>query len=145
MSDIVWKNMSAKVINDILQDYLTVVITPITHYRATHGLPTHPTNIGWNIHCMSLKAPELTKQYDHISFWILAAGVCLGLILLISTLIQKEKRPYPFFPWVLAGIIISLWFTLGDGAPPNDRYYLIIYLIYAIIPIIGYARFSLKE
>ena len=145
MSDIVWKNMSGKVISDIFQDYMTVVITPLTHYRATHGLPTRPTNIGWNMHCLSLKTPELTKQYDDISFWILAAGVCLGLILLIASLIQKEKRPYPIFPWILAGIIISLWFTLGDGAPPNDRYYLIIYLVYAVIPIIGYFRLLNKN
>lgn len=35
-------------------------------------------------------------------------------------------------PGFLLCVIIALWFSIGDGAPPNDRYALLHYIIWTL-------------
>lgn len=35
-------------------------------------------------------------------------------------------------PGFLLCLIIALWFSVGDGAPPNDRYALLHYIIWTL-------------
>ena len=36
-------------------------------------------------------------------------------------------------PYIGMSMILTLWFSLGDGAPPNDRYAMIIYITWSLL------------
>lgn len=135
MAGIVWEHQSGKVIRDIADDTLSLAAAPLTHYLAVHEMRGH-TNIPWNIHCLSTVTPERTKQYDDAGLLILLVCLMIWLLILIPDLILNGRsRQHPMGVFLIAGAIICLWFSLGDGAPPNDRYALIIYTFYGLLPV----------
>ena len=136
MAGIVWNRQSEKVLYDIGEDFISFLFSPLTHYQARHGLH-NSNNVGWNLHCLSSVTPELTGKYDEYSVVLLLIISGIGLVLfLIDCFTHSLTKPvFPHWVFLAATVTISLWFSLGDGAPPNDRYTLIGYIFYAIFPI----------
>jgi len=132
MAKIVLKHQGGKVLIDTTEDILTMFFTPFS--SLLHHYNLCDKNDSWNIHCMSTATPNLTNIYNlyfHFSF------LFLFMINFLYWLIYKIKRTPPnkcvtFTPYVIMSIILTLWFCIGDGAPPNSRYALIIYVAWGV-------------
>lgn len=136
MARVVWERQGGKVLRDIGESLIFVLATPLLHYLHVNGIYTR-SNIGWNMHCLSAASPALTKLYDRIGFDVLALTLALWAILWIIDRAMGVRRREPLLikPFLIASALLCLWFTLGDGAPPNDRYMLIVYTTYALWPL----------
>lgn len=141
MAQIVWKHSSKAIMKDIGETTRYVLVTPLMHYMSVKGY-YNKTNIGWNMHCLSSGMPEFTTFYDENAFYLLVAALAVTLIIAVGNRIRRIGRGTPLllWPYIIESVIICLWFTLGDGAPANDRYMLIIYVTYAIIPLMQFYR-----
>lgn len=130
MASIVFKNQPVKVIWDITNDILCVVFTPVSAFLSMYGMAD--TADEWNLHCVSQNSPKLSNFYYTFylhTFIVFFAVSCIVYVL------DKKKKPLSFFsilaPGFLLCLIIALWFSIGDGAPPNDRYALLHYIVWA--------------
>lgn len=131
------KNDFGGVVYDIVEDYISFVFTPFSSYLGLYGLCEVAAS--WNIYCMSAKTPYLTTFYNLIGHYIFFA---ILILVLISIFTNKRNR---FYSIIKNNIIISLIleillrgavFSFPFGAPPNDRYALIVYVIWAFIVLI---------
>lgn len=138
MAAVVFKNQPGKVIFDILEDITCVIFTPVSAFLSTHGLVD--TADSWNLHCVSQTSQTLSTVYYNYylyTFMFLFLLSCLtGIFRLIShrSSAGKASGAKGIFrllaPGFLLCVIIALWFSLGDGAPPNDRYAMLHYIIW---------------
>ena len=138
MAKVVWKHSHWKVLKDISEDILTMAATPISSLLHYYGVVEK--NDSWNITCMSQKTPELTKIYDLYYLYTLLL-MLLGNIILIAKFKYLNNLKYllkVIMPFVVMSAVITIWFSIGDGAPPNDRYALIIYILWSMIVLSGY-------
>lgn len=136
MAAIVFANQPGKVLRDIGEDILAMAATPISSLLNSYKLCKKGDS--WNVHCMSTEHPELTVRYNRyyqFTFLILlAAGILRAVIGRIRGENRKLKVLFgTLMPYIGMGVILTLWFSLGDGAPPNDRYAMLIYLVWSLI------------
>lgn len=136
MAAVVFDKNTKKVIGDIGEDVAAMAFTPISSLLNAKGRCSKADS--WNIDCMSTVTPDLTVQYNtyyQYTFLVLAS---FGLLLTICACLSHRRRNLRSFvkfliPFAGMSMILTLWFSLGDGAPPNDRYALIIYLFWSLI------------
>lgn len=93
-----------------------------------------------NLHCVSQSSETLSKifyRYYLDTFMILFLAGWLILIIQRVKRAQEGRRnkhektiSQLLAPGFLLCVIIALWFSIGDGAPPNDRYALLHYVIW---------------
>ena len=150
MAGVVLRNQGGKVLYDITDDFLGFLFAPTTAYLSYHGKVE--TNNGWNLHCCSSKTPKLVDQY--VRSYNLLFGVvlfiCAIIMFLYRSFIIKDEKHRAFIglwaPFLAMTVIISLWFSLGDGAPPNDRYVLIGHMTWAmfILGMFGVSQSNIK-
>ncbi len=143
MAKIVLKNYPIKVIGDITEDIVCVIFTPVSALLSHYGLVQKNDN--WNLACCSNINPELSKTYYRYylySFNLLLLICGLWLFLSIFSRLMYKHKQGDFvksvhvsfrclLPHFLLCILIALWFSIGDGAPPNDRYALLHYVVWA--------------
>lgn len=144
MAEVVWEHDADKVLLDIGGNFGMTMVSPVMHYLAVKGV-YRKNNIGWNMHCLSQATPELTNVYDMFGFYILI--VLLGIEVVIGTIDVllrirgrlrgrwKLDNGCPLSPFIISSFLICLWFSVGDGAPPNDRYTLIVYTTFGLMAI----------
>lgn len=99
------------------------------------------TNDEWNLYCCLTKTEKLSDAYYHyyifffgIVFWIIA------FIISILKLVAQRKCPIydPLFAsfakkmilYIAMSALICAWFSLGDGALPNDRYVTLCHVVW---------------
>lgn len=139
MAKVVWKNESGKVMGDIAKCFLGFLFPHTNAYLSYHGMVE--TNDEWNLYCCSTKTEKLSDAYYHyyifffgIVFWIIA------FIISILKLVAQRKCPIydPWFasfakkmiPYIAMSALICAWFSLGDGALPNDRYVTLCHVVW---------------
>lgn len=138
MAAVVFKNQPGKVIFDILEDITCVIFTPVSAFLSIYGVVK--TADSWNLHCVSQSSETLSKifyRYYLDTFMILFLAGWLILIIQRVKRAQEGRRnkhektiSQLLAPGFLLCVIIALWFSIGDGAPPNDRYALLHYVIW---------------
>lgn len=135
MAKVVFEHQTKKVLLDIGEDISAMLCTPISSLLNAKKLCKKGDS--WNITCMSNVTPELTKNYNLYylySFWYLGVTAILQNI----RFSRKKKAGYTkkiftaLSPFITMSVILTLWFSVGDGAPPNDRYALIIYMTWSM-------------
>lgn len=133
MAKIVFHNQPLKVLSDIVEDIICVIFTPISAYLSRYG--NVQTADSWNLYCVSRTSETFSNIYYAYylnSFMSLLVIACLCFAL---RLFRRERGAFTvsklLAPGFLMCLIIALWFSIGDGAPPNDRYALLHYVIWA--------------
>lgn len=147
MAAVVFRNQPVKVIGDICEDILCVFFTPISAWLSTLGVVD--TADDWNLYCVSQNSRSLSNFYYHfylyffIVLFVIACAIILRKHLCTKKVSGKTasetagkqkdiKMSRLLWPGFLLCLIISLWFSIGDGAPPNDRYALLHYIIWTL-------------
>ena len=138
MASVVFHNQPGKVILDILEDITCVIFTPVSAFLSSYGLVQ--TADDWNLHCVSQSNPELSTFYYNYYLHTFIILFVLSCLILLFRFIRKAgaKRStknsisHLLAPGFLLCIIIALWFSIGDGAPLNDRYALLHYIIWTL-------------
>ncbi len=131
MAAIVFGSQTKIVLLEIMEDIACMLFTPVTACLARHI--TISTSYNWNLYCAETITPELTESwYVYYVHSFLVMFILAGLYTLYSLIRKKSfgevtKKLGPGFALCL---IITLWFSIGDGAPPNDRYALLHYVIW---------------
>lgn len=136
MAKVVFFHQTKKVLLDIGEDILSMAATPFSSMLNVHNLCRKGDS--WNIYCMSSKTPKLTvfyNQFYQASFLFL---ILLGLLICIwrrnhQITSNTGAALRVLLPYIGMSLILTLWFSLGDGAPPNDRYAMIIYITWAMV------------
>lgn len=138
MARIVFENQTKKVLFDIGEDIAAMFFTPLSSLLNTKRLCSKGDS--WNVHCMSSVTPNLTRRYNawyQYTFLILAV---MGMVCAVFSVFDRKRKGLQrlfrtLLPYFGMSVILTLWFSLGDGAPPNDRYALIIYLFWSLMSI----------
>lgn len=143
MAGVVFERQPVKVCTDILEDIACSFFTPVSAFLSTRGLAE--TADDWNLHCVSQKSPALSRIYYMIylyTYMLLFLCCCIIIFNEYFVCIRKKhgkkrirqvvKVRKLLWPGFLLCFIISLWFSIGDGAPPNDRYALLHYIIWTL-------------
>lgn len=138
MAGVVFDKNTKKVLNDIGEDIAAMFFTPVSSFLNARGRCDKADS--WNIHCMSTVTPDLTNGYNtfyQVSFLIL---IGIGCILSCYAVLRHKKRNLKCYlkvllPYLGMSVILTLWFSLGDGAPPNDRYALLIYFFWSLVSV----------
>lgn len=140
MATIVFKNQPGKVIFDILEDIACVIFTPISAFLSTYGLVN--TADSWNLHCVSQSSQMLSTFYYNYYLYTFMFLFILSCILGIFRFIRQRSAAkisiktrgifHLLAPGFLLCVIIALWFSIGDGAPPNDRYAMLHYVVWTL-------------
>ena len=138
MASVVFHNQPVKVIMDILEDITCVIFTPVSAFLSSYGLVQ--TADDWNLHCVSQSSPRLSAFYYNYYLHTFIILFILSCLILLFRFIRKAgtKRSknnsisHLLAPGFWLCIIIALWFSIGDGAPPNDRYALLHYIIWTL-------------
>lgn len=136
MASVVFANQPQKVLTDIGEDVLAMIATPFSSYLNTKGRCNKADS--WNIYCLSSETPELTVQYNSFYHYSFMSLLVIGILICIILKVEKQELQIlklfrKLMPCFGMCIILTLWFSLGDGAPPNDRYALIIYLSWSLV------------
>ena len=87
---------------------------------------------------MSTRTPALTKHYNFYYQYSFVVSILLGGMITVIHVGKKKRQNIgravsAFMPYLLFGGVLTLWFCLGDGAPPNDRYAMILYITWALL------------
>lgn len=147
MAAVVFKNQPVKVVWDILEDIACVYFTPVSAFLSSLGIVNTADN--WNLHCVSQISPSLSNFYYYFylyTFMIFLGSACAALLWKFFSRKMSAKRKnsgaeatknsvkisHLLKPGFLLCLIIALWFSVGDGAPPNDRYALLHYIIWTL-------------
>ncbi|MCD7883737.1 MAG: hypothetical protein LUI87_08580 [Lachnospiraceae bacterium] len=131
MAAIVFDTQTKLVLFEIMEDITCMLFTPVTACLARHM--TISTSYSWNLYCAKTITPKLAQSwYAYYVHSFLVMFILAGLYTLYSLIRKKSfgdvaKKLGPGFALCL---IITLWFSIGDGAPPNDRYALLHYIIW---------------
>lgn len=136
MAAIVFKNQPLKVLGDIGEDILAMTMTPFSSLLNAKGLCDKGDS--WNVHCMSTADEPLTVTYNSYYQYTFLILFAFGVLLTMWAGVRKENRNVGkllrgMLPFWGMGVVFTLWFCIGDGAPPNDRYALIIYTNWSIL------------
>lgn len=137
MAKVVWENESDKVIADIIDDFIGFEFPHVTTYKGYYSLTK--TNNAWNVKCMSAVAPKLTDFYvRYYGFWMGVVLFAVAIFVFIHQALNYDNKLLKSFckimlPFLGMCTIISLWFSVGKGAPPNDRYVLIGHAVWTMI------------
>lgn len=148
MALIVFKNQPGKIIGDIVEDLLCVVFTTQSTLLSKYKLAS--TAHSWNIKCVSGGNKQLTQIYDKyylhtFNFVFIFLLVLAGCCVLKERKVELLKSVFEGkLPYIAMSLIIAAWFSIGDGAPPNDRYALIVYLTEFLL-LIGFVEVILGE
>lgn len=142
MALVVFHNQPIKILTDIFEDVFAFFFIPWTAFGSHFHLVD--SSCAWNIYCMSSAAEWLTHIYNYLFIF----GYCmvffpLSLIFFFS---DRNLRQHAIFLklYFAMALVLSLWFGLGDGAPPNDRYTLLMYLMWGMLTEICFFNFSAK-
>lgn len=135
MAWVVFSRQPLKVMGDIGEDIAAMTFTPISSMMNAYGLCKKGDS--WNIYCMSSLDEALTKRYNSYYQYSFLGLLLLGILMSIGAFCRKEDRGVKrllksTMPFWGMGLILTLWFCLGDGAPPNDRYALLIYYNWSV-------------
>lgn len=131
MAKVVWKNEPGKVIGDTARCFVGFFFPHTNAYLSYHGKTE--TNNGWNLHCWSTKTEKLSDEYYHyyifffgVVFWGIAIVLSLLKLLTPKKCVLHDVKfalyAKKLVPYIAMSALICAWFSLGDGAPPNDRY-----------------------
>ena len=138
MAKVVFQKNTKEVVFNIVRDFLCFTCMPIASVLYELGV-VHNLNNWWNIYCVSSKTRKITNFYNWyyiISYCSIVLFstifICVRLFITKKKFILKEKLHNLLLP-IMATIIIGAWFSVGDGAPPNDRYELIGYQTWALL------------
>lgn len=144
MAAVVFKNQPLKVIWDISEDILCSFFTPVSVFLSTFGIVEMAGS--WNLYCVSQNSQSLSNFYYYFylyTFMIFFVVACVALLRKHffrkdnpEGKAKKKRNPasisYLLKPGFLLCLIIALWFSIGDGAPPNDRYALLHYIVWTL-------------
>lgn len=123
---IVWPNMAAN------YDMFPEEIRKVISREEAEIFDSHNNNVMYRLAPMVQEACGEEKARE----MYYAMGI---LLTLYSAIIKRMRNRLCFFrmliPYLGMGIILTLWFSLGDGAPPNDRYALLIYLFWSLVTV----------
>lgn len=146
MARVVWERQSSVVLKTIGETALRALTVPLTHYQGINGWYTRSA-VQWNIKCLSNETPEWTVNFDKTGFFVTIVMLVLSLAVRVIDRMTGcfKKRPFALTPFLIASAVICLWFTLGDGAPLNDRYMLIIYVTYSLWPLTTWYGNPIKQ
>lgn len=138
MAAVVWQNQSGKVMADIGEDILAMVFTPVSSLLNAYKLCSKGD--GWNVTCMSSETPLLTRTYSFYYQYTFLLLLLLGILLSLPFRKNGVQRQLGTFlknlmPFIGMGLLLTLWFCIGDGAPPNDRYALSIYFTWSVFTV----------
>lgn len=144
MAEVVFEKNTKKVLKDIGEDIAAMFFTPVSSLLNARGHCDKAD--AWNIQCMSTVTPEFTKEYN--TFYQISFLILIGIsgILCSYALLRHQNRNLKCYlkallPYLGMSVILTLWFSLGDGAPPNDRYALLIYFFWSLVSICGVQAF----
>lgn len=139
MAKVVWRNEPGKVVGDTAKCFFGFFFPHTNAYLSYHGKTE--TNNGWNLYCWSTKTEKLSDTYYH--YYIFFFGVVLfASAIVISGLkvLTPKKNPLHdarfasyvkrLVPYIAMSALICAWFSLGDGAPPNDRYVTLCHVVW---------------
>lgn len=139
MAKVVWKNEPGKVMGDTAKCFLGFFFPHTNAYLSYHGKTE--TNNGWNLRCWSTKTEKLSDAYYH--YYIFFFGVVLFAVAVVISLLKlllPKKNPLHdawfaayakrLVPYIAMSALICAWFSLGDGAPPNDRYVTLCHVVW---------------
>lgn len=77
---------------------------------------------------------------------LLVAGIARRIIFSRKRAFNGMKEFFgKLSPFIGVTAILALWFCVGDGAPPNDRYALIIYFFWTMVIIAVFGRWDNQE
>ena len=139
MASTVFKNQPGKVIFDILEDITCVIFTPVSAFLSIYGLAN--TSDDWNLHCVSQNSQTFStiyyNYYLYTFMFLFLMSILTGIVRFVRRKPQNMKKHTAgisrlLAPGFLLCVIIALWFSIGDGAPPNDRYALLHYIIWTL-------------
>lgn len=136
IAKIVWDNKKGKVIRDICEDVFATIFTPTSSLLNYYD--RCEKNDAWNIYCMSKAHYSLTMAYNSYYLFSFHIMFIVGILITVFSSALKEKRNIGQFlriisPLIGMSVIFALWFGLGDGHPPNNRYALIVYTTWSLI------------
>lgn len=131
MAKIVWEHDRQKVIKDTAGCVGAFIALPQAEVMTRYKMLSMNTN--WNIHCMSSVDKPLTKfmySYYLYSFCMVFCSVAFICIFLSKQLRRLFGR---LVCLIIMSVLLALWFGLGDGAPVNDRYALIVLVTWGLM------------
>lgn len=131
MAKIVWEHDRQKVIKDTAGCVGAFIALPQAEVMTRYKMLSMNTN--WNIHCMSSVDKPLTKfmySYYLYSFCMVFCSVAFICIFLSKQFRRLFGR---LVCLIIMSVLLALWFGLGDGAPVNDRYALIVLVTWGLM------------
>ena len=131
MARVVWERSPGTVMGDILEDIFCFVCMPFASFLFEIGAAD--LNKAWTIRCMSSVSGTLTQGMHSWFAYTFGLGMSLLLPLLYLRRREAAKRAACLGSCIAMTILIALWFGIGDGCPPNDRYQLIGYVTWALL------------
>lgn len=140
MAKVVWENDKSKVINEIFYKFRLMFFAPFYGDLSMKGKVL--TNFGWLYHNFSQIDEKMTRKY--INYYDIGFGyICasLSVVMMIIGIILKKSRKQvlhwlkAFILYFLILFVIVLWFAVGDGDAANQRYVLLAYIIYTVLPV----------
>lgn len=136
MAAVVFSRQPGKVLFDIGEDILAMLGTPFSSFLNAHKLCKKGDS--WNITCMSSKTERLTRGYNAYYQYVFLFLFAAGLIFALAGNRRSEWQAFGrllcrLLPFLGMSLILTLWFCLGDGAPPNDRYALLLYCVWSLL------------
>ena len=131
MAGIVWAHDGVKVIKDTAGCVLAFLMLPQAEYMNRHKMLE--MNTGWNIHCMSHVDEALAKfMFNYYMYTFIVIFCTMSIIyLVVSRKYRKSVGRLSCFAGM--SVLLALWFGLGDGAPVNDRYALIVLVTWGMM------------
>lgn len=131
MAKIVWDHDKKKVIKDIAGNIAVFFFTPQSEFL----FQMRKVNIstGWTLQCASSVDADLTMNMFlwYIRTFSLFFCNAAGFATVFIKRIRKSNRYLSGF--FIMSLLLALWFGLGDGAPTNDRYALIVIVAWALL------------
>ena len=120
-----------KVIKDTAGCVLAFLMLPQAEYMNRHKMLE--MNTGWNIHCMSHVDEALAKfMFNYYMYTFIVIFCTMSIIyLIVSRKYRKSVGRLSCFAGM--SVLLALWFGLGDGAPVNDRYALIVLVTWGMM------------
>lgn len=139
----VLKHDTLAVVWDTIEDYFAFLFTPVSSFLTLYG--KCQTNDNWNLQCMSSLTPKWTSVYNLIGHYVFFACVIISII---SAVIYSVKHRhikycdkqylYIVCPFIFECILRSAVFSFPFRAPPNDRYALIVYIVWYMVVLLPF-------
>jgi hypothetical protein len=132
MAWVVLRNGPLKVLGEIGEDIFAMAATPVSSLMNEKGYCEKGDS--WNIQCMSTKTPTLTAYYNLYGLYLFLLLLVIAVWIVVKVDFRSMKQfGKVLMPFIVMSLVLTLWFSLGDGAPPNDRYAIIIYITWELL------------